>query len=77
MPGTNPSSPYSQVDIMNKPTDRPPRRSTGPNAKQRFRIPHPLEDLKGVRLSTKPIPQSVYDRIMKRDARIFERLAKV
>ena len=62
---------------MNKPADRPAHRSTEANAEQPFRVPRPLENLSGIRVHTKPIPQDVYDHILKRDARIFERLATV
>ena len=62
---------------MKKPIAQPPERSTQPNAEQPFRTPHPLEDLTRVRLSIQPIPRNVYDQVMKRDAGIFKRLAKV
>ena len=62
---------------MNTPADRPVHRSTEANAELPFWVPHPLENLSGVRVHTKPIPQDVYDHVMKRDAQIFERLAKV
>ena len=62
---------------MNKSADRPVNQSTEANAGRPFRVPRPLENLSGIRVHTKPIPQDVYDHILKRDARIFERLAKV
>lgn len=62
---------------MKKATTQFHRRATKQKAEERFRTPHPLEDLTRVRLSMKPIPQNVYDHVMKRDAQIFERLAKV
>lgn len=62
---------------MKKPTAQPPNRSTQPNAEQPFRTPHPLEDLTRVRPGIQPIPRSVYDQVMNRDAGIFKRLAKV
>ena len=62
---------------MKKPIVASPRPSKDPKARQPFQIPHPFQDLTGVRLRVKPIPESVYDRIIERDARIFERLAKV
>ena len=62
---------------MKKPIAQPPNRSTQPNAEQPFRTPHPLEDLTRVRLRIQPIPQNVYDHVIKRDASIFKRLAKV
>ncbi len=62
---------------MNKSAARPVNQSPEANAEQPFRVPHPLENLSGIRVHTKPIPQDVYDHILKRDARIFERLAKV
>lgn len=62
---------------MKKPIAQPRKRSTQPNAEKPFRTPHPLEDLTRVRLGIQPIPRHVYDHVMKRDARIFKRLAKV
>ena len=58
----------------NKASSRPSRDS---KSKRSFQVPHPLQDLTGVGLRERPIPESVYDRIIERDAKIFERLAKV
>ena len=63
--------------MIEEPIVASPRRSKDPKAGQSSQIPHPLQDLTGVRLRTTPIPEHVYDYVMKRDARIFERLAKV
>ena len=62
---------------MKKQDNQSPRPSKDSKSRQSFQIPHPLQDLTGVRLRTKPIPESVYDHVIKRDAKIFERLAKV
>ena len=62
---------------MKKPNVASPRPSKDPNPSQYFQFPHPLQDLTGIRLRTAPIPERVYDYVMKRDARIFERLANV
>ena len=56
---------------------RPLKASQGSTAKQAPKTPHPQQDLTGIRLRIAPIPERVYDHVMKRDARIFERLAKV
>lgn len=55
----------------------PPKASNDSTVNQTISLPHPLQDLTGVRLRTMPIPKHVYDYVMKRDARIFERLADV
>ena len=44
---------------MNKPADRPAHRSTEANAEQPIRVPHPLEDLSGIRMHTKRIPMEI------------------
>ena len=62
---------------MKKQNNQSPRPSEDSKARQSFQIPHPLQDLTGVRLRTKQIPERVYDHVIKRDAKIFERLAKV
>ena len=62
---------------MKKPNVASPRPSKDPNPSQSFHTPHPLQDLIGIRLRTTPIPERVYDYVMKRNARIFERLANV
>ena len=54
-----------------------PRPSKDSKAGQALQIPRPLQDLTGVRLRTKPVPESVFDHVIKRDAKIFERLSKV
>ena len=54
-----------------------PDASKGPTAGQAFRIPHPLQDLTGAPLIKKPIPEHVYQYLMKRDARILKCLAKI
>jgi len=51
--------------------------SGDPMASRTLQVPHALQDLTGVAILTKPIPEQVYDHVMKRDARILERLANV
>ena len=58
-------------------TSRSPKATNGSMVDQTFDLPHPLQDLTGVSLRVKPIPESVYDHVMERDAEIFERLSKV
>ncbi len=58
-------------------SSRPTKASNASTVDQTFDLPHPLQDLTGVSLRVKPIPESVYDHVMERDAEIFERLAKV
>ena len=58
-------------------TLRPLKASKGSTAGQAPQTPHPLQDLTGVQLHTAPIPEHVFDYVMNRDARIFERLADV
>ena len=62
---------------LNVQSPRPSKASKDSKAKRTFEIPHPLQDLTGVCLRTKPIPESMYDYVIERDARIFERLAKI
>ena len=62
---------------MTRQTDQITRESMESSDTQSLQIPHPLQDLRSVSLSTQPIPESVYDYVMKRDATIFERLARV
>ena len=62
---------------MKKRNVQSPGPSNDSKAGQTFQIPHSLQDLTGVRLRTKPIPEHVYDYIVERDAKIFERLAKI
>ena len=52
------------------------RPSKDSKAAQALRISHPQQDLTGVRLRTKPVPESGFDHVIKRDARIFEHLAR-
>ena len=61
---------------MKKHNVQSPGPSKDSQARQILQIPHPLQDLTGVRLRTKPIPEHVYDYIIERDAKILERLAK-
>ena len=63
--------------MTKKPIVVSPRPSKDRKAGQSSQIPHPLQDLTDVRLRTMPIPERVYDYVMKRDAKIFERLANV
>ena len=51
---------------MNKSADRPVYQSTEANAEQPLRVPHPFQNLSGIRVYTKPISQDVYDHILKR-----------
>ena len=56
---------------MKKPNVASPRPSKCPNPSQSFQIPHPFQDLTGIRFRTMPIPERVYDYVMKRDADKF------
>lgn len=58
-------------------SSRSPKASNDSTVNQAFILPHPLQDLTGVQLRTKPIRESVYDHVIARDAEIFERLAKI
>ena len=68
---------------MNKFNDKSPIPGKGsdasgdPMARRTLQALHPLQDLTGVPILTQPIPEHVYAYVMKRDARILERLANV